>query len=341
MFRFALWMTCGVLVWTALAPSASAATKLLEFDASVAGAGVEPPDFDSNWAQSGAPMINTGAFLSQNLTADPEVNSGEYYSPFLANGTFTHAGADYGIEFRIRPIDDLPFVASAWGNLYLTWSDNLYNYNISVDRDGNDGAAAEPNGDIVYGRGSFTPAISNIDWSVPHTVFIGHRGDGATSVFDFYLDGVLKSSRIDGSIARSLAGFELFQDSIGFGDGTTAPNDVAAEWYFVRVWDVNNPALTVGDTADFDGDEDVDGADFLTWQRNLGRNDAGVSLATGDANDDGSVTGDDLTVWQNQFGGGAAIAAIGAVPEPSALVISLTVGLGMLPASRKRRHCTP
>ncbi|MBX3427125.1 MAG: hypothetical protein KF688_15720 [Pirellulales bacterium] len=264
--------------------------------------------------------MNTGQFLYQDHDADVDFNYGEYYSPFLAPGTFTHAGADYGIEFRVRPVDDLPFLNPAWANLYLTWSDNVYNYNISIDRDGNDGSAPEPNGDIVYGRGSFTPAISNIDWSTPHTIFIGHRGDGTTSVFDFYIDGVIQSTRIDGSIARSLSGFELFQDSIGFGDGTTASINVRAEWYFVRVWDVSNPALIAGATANFNGDEGVDGSDFMIWQRNFGRNDAGVSVATGDANNDGMVDGDDLDVWRTQFGSAPIVAAISSVPEPSSWI---------------------
>ena len=73
-----------------------------------------------------------------------------------------------------------------------------------------------------------------------------------------------------------------------------------------------------GVNADFDSDGNVDGADFLTWQR--GFNAAGT-LATGDANGDLFVDAADLTIWENQYGtvtpllGSQASAA--AVPEPS------------------------
>jgi hypothetical protein len=65
---------------------------------------------------------------------------------------------------------------------------------------------------------------------------------------------------------------------------------------------------------DFDGDQDVDGADFLVWQRGLG--------ASHDATD--------LADWKANFGAGPAV---GAVPEPSALLLSLG---GMLAVARRR-----
>jgi hypothetical protein len=52
--------------------------------------------------------------------------------------------------------------------------------------------------------------------------------------------------------------------------------------------------------ANFDNDNDVDGNDFLIWQRNLGRTSA--SQAQGDANNDQVVNGADLAVWKGSFG---------------------------------------
>jgi hypothetical protein len=54
-------------------------------------------------------------------------------------------------------------------------------------------------------------------------------------------------------------------------------------------------------TADFDGDGDVDGRDFLTWQRGYGMT-TGATLAHGDSNADGDVDGDDLATWQETYG---------------------------------------
>lgn len=59
-------------------------------------------------------------------------------------------------------------------------------------------------------------------------------------------------------------------------------------------------------SADFDGDGDTDGADFLTWQAGYGAPTA--TRAIGDADNDKDVDADDLGTWEQQFGtaGGAA-----------------------------------
>ncbi|MBA3483781.1 MAG: hypothetical protein H0T51_18410 [Pirellulales bacterium] len=78
---------------------------------------------------------------------------------------------------------------------------------------------------------------------------------------------------------------------------------------------VEQLGVTPTEDADFDGDGDVDGADFLTWQRGLGM--AG-DLADGDADGDMFVDGDDLAIWRAQFGPGTPAApTASAVPEPS------------------------
>jgi autotransporter-associated beta strand protein len=79
------------------------------------------------------------------------------------------------------------------------------------------------------------------------------------------------------------------------------------------------PALA---NANFDGDGDVDGADFLIWQRGLG---GPGGLGEGDANGDGQVTAEDLEIWKSQFGTtGLATSAAGAVPEPAACWLALS-----------------
>ncbi len=54
-------------------------------------------------------------------------------------------------------------------------------------------------------------------------------------------------------------------------------------------------------SADFDVDGDIDGADFLAWQRGFGTM-SGAEKSDGDANNDGAVNGDDLDVWSDMFG---------------------------------------
>jgi hypothetical protein len=86
--------------------------------------------------------------------------------------------------------------------------------------------------------------------------------------------------------------------------------------------------------ANFDNDQDVDGADFLIWQRNLGT--AGDN-SKGDANGDGQITGADLTAWRQRFSLPVAAAAAGAVPEPGAAIMAL-VTAGALAGRRTRRE---
>lgn len=230
-------LLAGAMLGATWMATPSQATVLLEFDAATAGAGIEPNDVGWGQSTNDAPaMTNNGTYLLQDKTGVAGQQYGEYLSPALAAGTFTRGGAVYGIEFRTRPLTDVAFVGSDFGQMYLTWSDDQFNYNVTIDK--HSAGNSSGTGDIVYGRGSFSPAITGIDWSTPHTIFIGYR---AGDRFDFYLDGVLQSTVVEGSIARDRAGWESITDKVDFGDGTTANNDVAGEWYFVRVHDVNQP----------------------------------------------------------------------------------------------------
>lgn len=93
---------------------------------------------------------------------------------------------------------------------------------------------------------------------------------------------------------------------------------------------------TPGD-ADFDGDNDVDGRDFLAWQRNNGTI-GGPAFGPGDANGDGNVDDTDLTIWQGQYGTlGGPLAAATTVPEPTSLALLVFASL----ASALRRARRP
>jgi lysozyme len=72
-------------------------------------------------------------------------------------------------------------------------------------------------------------------------------------------------------------------------------------------------------SADFDSDGDVDGKDYLAWQRGYGLA-SGATRAKGDANYNGAVTNVDLAIWQSQYAG-ASLAAVAAIPEPTSLVL--------------------
>lgn len=85
-----------------------------------------------------------------------------------------------------------------------------------------------------------------------------------------------------------------------------------------------------GQPGDYDGDSDVDGADFLVWQRAYGA----VGSNPADGNNDNVVNGDDLTVWKNNFGASGAVGAAAAVPEPATAAL-LAGGLAALALRRR------
>lgn len=81
--------------------------------------------------------------------------------------------------------------------------------------------------------------------------------------------------------------------------------------------------------ANFDGDTDVDGDDFLIWQRGYGLT-GQTDNSLGDANFDGTVNGADRAVWEDQYGTVAPLsAASSAVPEPSSALLALMAALAI------------
>ena len=84
----------------------------------------------------------------------------------------------------------------------------------------------------------------------------------------------------------------------------------------------------VAETGDFDQDGDVDGRDFLTWQRGFG-SPSGDLLAWGDGNLDGIVDSDDMAIWQSQFGNGF-LTAFSTVPEPDCIYLLCLTWSGVL-----------
>ena len=76
--------------------------------------------------------------------------------------------------------------------------------------------------------------------------------------------------------------------------------------------------------ADFDGDGDTDGADFLIQQRNYGKS-SDVLLSHGDAVRDGVVDTADLAEWEDQYGSqyGGIVSELQSITVPEPLTIIL------------------
>ena len=102
-----------------------------------------------------------------------------------------------------------------------------------------------------------------------------------------------------------------------YGTAWNSEHQIAFEVIFAN--QQNGSAIFLADLGgvdgDFDGDGDVDGRDFLVWQRS-----------------DKSPAG--LAVWQENYGAGN-LTALAAVPEPTALAFVMACGLAAM-AIRKR-----
>lgn len=94
--------------------------------------------------------------------------------------------------------------------------------------------------------------------------------------------------------------------------------------------------------ADFNQDGDVDGSDFLAWQRHSGSFGPAVTLAQGNANTDQTINAQDLAIWEAEYSNVPGAEGIGvlvrghvryvtsfitAVPEPCTFALA---GIGLL-----------
>lgn len=111
--------------------------------------------------------------------------------------------------------------------------------------------------------------------------------------------------------------------------------DAAVDW----VQD-NLDQLSPNFSADFDGDLDVDGDDFLTWQRGWGTSGAAALQVVGDADFDNAVGSADLAVWQEQYGSDLSnfvgvtsglVATATPIPEPDTALMLLLATLAAIP----------
>ncbi|MBA3481070.1 MAG: hypothetical protein H0T51_04555 [Pirellulales bacterium] len=175
----------------------------------------------------------------------------------------------------------------------------------ATENTANVGVNGGPNFSDLVGNGTaLSLDLSALIGNQSHTLIDNQTAD---PIFGFFEDGTTTNLFEEG---ESIAGTGYNGTvSISYLGGTG--NDVV----------LNLTAGAVND-ADFDNDGDVDGSDFLTWQRGLGIN-AGATPSQGDANADGAVNGADLGIWKGQFGP-AAETAVAAVPEPGAMALGMT-----------------
>lgn len=208
-------------------------------------------------------------------------------------------------------------------------------YSLSLFGKNNIRAAADGTGSLVPGGVIDTTAADGF-MHIHRFFFLDndHDDNNATSAADgVYL--IAMRLRMEG-LDRS----DPFYIVWGTPGATTTALQAAATWVTDRV-----DQLAPNFAADFDGDLDVDGADFLTWQRGLGTS-AGALQTQGDANHDHAVTESDIDVWRSQFGSNVATlpgvnstARLASAPEPGALgLVGLAVGQILAIARQRLRR---
>lgn len=139
----------------------------------------------------------------------------------------------------------------------------------------------------------------------------------STGTIEINADGILQFNNAQESVS-------MVESLITGGVISTS----GAEQLVVEVVDVDGTdftqvsVLSAGLTGDFDGDDDVDGSDFLAWQRGF----------------PGTFGPSDLTDWQNNYGPTPPITAIQGVPEPASLVLTLLALIAPWLSPRWSRH---
>jgi hypothetical protein len=171
-------------------------------------------------------------------------------------------------------------------------------------------------GGITFGHGpgaNLTTLLNAGEVPVDETFFallqIDYTESGSDTVTATVYDGsssVVASQAFPGlDLDASMGRFSVLTQDFG-------PAGAVDEWRFgTELADVMVQPVT----GDFDDDGDVDGADFLKWQRGELPNPLSAS---------------DLALWENQFGTTSTLSATASIPEPSTLLLAALAALRLL-----------
>jgi len=211
-------------------------------------------------------------------------------------------------------------------------------FGLGYDLD-NDSALDISDGTVFDSDGlAFIPGVLN-DNVVPAAT--------ATNPNDFYAEGWFSGFWHYGLSNRGLGSGDPFDGATGGDEWVSSGGSMAGRvlsdgdwdsWAFTPTFDftsfAENPVAAESPfSADFDSDDDTDGADFLAWQRGFGI-DENALLEQGDADGNGTVDRFDLQIWSTNFGSGhfdsgrvsgALQSTLLVVPEPSCIACALWI----------------
>ncbi len=184
---------------------------------------------------------------------------------------------------------------------------------------------------VIYSDGITGNAINKIEWEIStddgaswteYFELLGSDIIGPGNVIDTALHDLtsLVPAGTDAYRLRATMTYNWSKTKVQiFRNDAWFSQNVGEYLFDNQVWLIPAPTTP----GDFDQDGDVDGTDFLEWQRGFGT----VYDAT------------DLANWENNFGStGAGIAAAATVPEPSSVVLFSLAGLMGLAVVASRRY---
>lgn len=188
-------------------------------------------------------------------------------------------------------------------------------------------------GDVGAGWHTYTATFTETEITVSIDLF--RDGLRNTSITPDEITGIRPGTAgVDASLTLPVATQAVGFNNLRIGGPSGLSSAGTGPMGFDNILLQTQVATTPADNADFNADNIVDGADFLIWQAGFG---TGTTLATGDADGNGAVNDLDLGIWKTQFGTDPtpAMAAIGAVPEPTTLALA---GLAMVAAGLAARR---
>lgn len=258
--------------------------------------------------------VTTGNHVATVVTFEETFDGTNGFNVQRFSGVFTDTGV--GAGFGDLDADNSFEVSDIQGASNGSFEDVLYSQNSEFN------AAADVNGD---------GEVDNLDLFA-----LGNEltnGGASQSVMDAYFEVLLDRGDINDDGMTNGADVAALHAAFGTSSWLADLNVDGT----VDILDVQTLITDIARTVngDFDLDRDVDGTDFLAWQRGTG---TGNLYSQGDADLNGVINGADLSIWNSLYGTTiSTMAAASTVPEPGSAAIA-GFGLLLLLHRRERRR---
>ena len=176
------------------------------------------------------------------------------------------------------------------------------------------------NTNVMVGQDGWESIELVLSWGIA-------ANDAVQGTFDVFL--TRDAQNLLGALSRTLIADNIAVSSTGLASAMDImiSNQPGGVGDVVTYWD--NVSLRVDPIldGDFDADGDIDGNDFLLWQRGESPNPSSSA---------------DLAKWRNAFGAGtsvpAQVAGQAVIPEPSSLILAAGCSVGALKWKFRRRR---